>query len=259
MTLPHASGLLAAVRAARARSGHLFVGLDYDGTLTGIVPRPEDAHLPAAARRVLERLVARPDTTLAFLSGRALADVRGRVAVEGAYYAGNHGLEIDGPGVHRVHPDAAAGGPALARVAAALARTFAADPRVTVEDKEITLSLHYRTVPPAEQDGVRDVALQIASAEPELRATEGKCVVEVRPRVDWHKGAALRFIRESLPDPDSPALFIGDDVTDEDAFRALPEGDWGIIVAERLVRETAAQAWLRSPEEVVEWLADLGA
>lgn len=258
LTLPHATRLLDAIRRARDGAGHLFVGLDYDGTLTGIVPRPEDAHLPAAARAVLERLVARPDTTLAFLSGRALADVRERVAVEGAYYAGNHGLEIEGPGLHRVHPEAATSASALARVAGALEQAFAADARVAIEHKGITLSVHYRTVRAAEHDGVRDVALRIAAAEPALRATEGKCVVEVRPRVDWHKGAALRFIRASLPDPDSPALFIGDDVTDEDAFRALPAGGWGIIVAERLVRGTAAHAWLHSPGEVVEWLAELG-
>lgn len=257
MILPHASGLLDGIRRARAHAGHLFVGLDYDGTLTGIVPRPEDAHLPEPARTVLERLVARPDTTLAFLSGRALTDVRERVDVAGAYYAGNHGLEIEGPGLHRVHPGAEHGALAMRRLADALARSFEPDPRVLVEDKGITLSVHYRSVPEAEQDAVRDVALQAAAGEPELRATEGKCVVEVRPRVDWHKGAALQFIRESLPDPGSPALFVGDDVTDEDAFRALPADGWGIIVAERLVRETAARAWLHSPEEVVAWLAEL--
>ena len=130
---------------------------------------------------------------------------------------------------------------------------------MTIEDKGVTLSVHYRSVPVAEQGAVRDVALRTAAGEDELRATEGKCVVEVRPRVDWHKGAALRFIRESLPDPGAPALFIGDDVTDEDAFRALPADGWGIIVAERVERETAARAWLRSPAEVVEWLADLAA
>lgn len=256
--LPHASSILKPVRAARAASGHLFVGLDYDGTLTGIVAQPEDAHLPEAARAVLERLAARPDTRLAILSGRSLEDVRERVGVDGAYYAGNHGLEIEGPGVHRTHPEAAATIPVMQRLAAALQRTVGQVPGVIVEEKGISLSVHYRAAAEEDHDKVRDLTFWIAGAEDRVRLTEGKRVVEVRPDVDWHKGTALRFLRGTLPDPDAPALFIGDDLTDEDAFRALPPEDWGIIVAQRVLRPTAARAVLVSPEEVVAWLAALG-
>jgi trehalose 6-phosphate phosphatase len=245
------------LRAARNRAGHLFVGLDYDGTLTPIVARPEDAHLPADAAAALQSLAARGDTTVAILSGRALADVRGRVPVAGAFYAGNHGLEIAGPGVERLHPDAAAATPAIRAAAETLARELAAIPGAQVEDKGVTLSVHYRRVAPPAQRAVRDLALGTGQASPGVRCTEGKMVVELRPDVEWHKGEALRFLRSAVPGAAAaPAVFAGDDTTDEDAFRALDGDNYGILVAEH-PRVTTARAWLAGPAEVLAWLKAL--
>lgn len=258
MELVHATQILRAVRAARERAGHLLVGLDFDGTLTAIVPRPQDAVLPRAARQVLERLGRRADTELAVLSGRALDDVRARVDVANVYYAGNHGLEIEGPDVVHVHPAAAESTRAMRSLVQALERELGHIPGVVVEDKQITISVHYRGAAAHEQQRVRDVAVEMGQGVSRLRVTEGKKVVELRPDVDWHKGAALQHIMSVLPHGlAGPALFIGDDLTDEDAFRALPEGGWGIVVAEHVPAHTAASAWLRTPEEVLAWLDEL--
>lgn len=248
------------VRAARAAAGHLLVGLDFDGTLAPIVPLPQDAALPPATRPVLERLVARPDTRVALVSGRGLADLMGRVAMPGLFYAGNHGLEIDGPGVHRVHAEAAAARQRLARLAARLHEAVGGVEGALVEDKGLTLSVHYRRVA-GESDArlVRAAAHACCVGERGLRVTDGKKVVEIRPDVDWHKGRALRFLRETVTAEygDTPALFIGDDTTDEDAFRELGDADWGILVGPPPPGGTAARAALATTGDVAAFLGGL--
>ena len=212
------------------------------------------------ARAVLFRLAERSDTTLAILSGRALADVRARVGVAGLYYAGNHGLEIAGPGLERVHPGAEAALSALRAAAGELERALADVPGALVEGKGVSLSVHYRGVAPDRRRAVRDVAWQAGRRHVGLRCTEGRMVVELRPDVAWDKGAALDFIRASLPHGEGgPALFVGDDRTDEDAFRALGENGWGVVVAPAPPPGTAARAYLHSPVEVIAFLGELAA
>ncbi|MGH7465568.1 MAG: trehalose-phosphatase, partial [Longimicrobiales bacterium] len=94
------------LRAARGAAGSLLIGLDFDGTLAPIVPHPQEAALLPASRAALDALALRTDTHIALVSGRSLADLRRRVVLERVYYAGNHGLEIEGPDVHRVQADA---------------------------------------------------------------------------------------------------------------------------------------------------------
>jgi trehalose 6-phosphate phosphatase len=99
------------LRQARDDAGGLLVGLDFDGTLAPIVPIPDDAQMPEHTRSIIERLASRSDTRVAIVSGRGLADLRSRVPLANVYFAGNHGLEIEGPDVTRMHPDAQAAPP----------------------------------------------------------------------------------------------------------------------------------------------------
>jgi trehalose 6-phosphate phosphatase len=227
--------------------------LDFDGTLAPIVSRPELAAIPAETRAALDRLLARPGVEAAVVSGRGMPDARERAALPGITYAGNHGMEIEGPGIHRVHPGAAAARPLLERVVAEVERSLADVEGAFVEDKGLTLSVHYRLAPGGAEGRVRDAVGRAVAGDPALRLTEGKKVLEVRPRVEWDKGRAVLFLLEQLrPPAGSPVLYLGDDTTDEDAFRALEE--WGgagegVLVAES-PRATAARSWLRSPEEV---------
>lgn len=247
--------------AARDRAGRMLLGLDFDGTLAPIVPRPDDAALPPATRPLLQRLAARADTIVALISGRGLDDLIGRVEIEGIYYAGNHGLEIEGPGVRRVHEGAAAARRQLADVARRIEERVQHVHGAVVENKGLTLSVHFRRVDDADDAAfVRDAARREAAAAPGLRAGDGRRIVEIRPDVDWDKGRALRFIRETaLPDrPDAPVLFIGDDRTDEDAFREVGDAGWGIVVGTP-PPATAARAALASTHDVVEFLRTLAA
>lgn len=259
--LTHATEKLEGWVAARRRAGRMLVALDFDGTLAPIVPRPADAALPPATEAILRRLVARPDTDLAVVSGRALEDVRRLVPIHGVYFAGNHGMEIDGPGVDEVYEPAAEVRPRLAACAESLRHAVGPIAGVVMEDKGLTLSVHYRLVEdPAEQELVRSRVHGLCGRVPGLRVTSGKKVIEVRPDVNWDKGRAVQLLLAGLqagPEALLPVLFIGDDVTDEDAFRALDGTGDGVVVAAQPPEDTAASAWLRDPDEVAHLLAAL--
>jgi trehalose 6-phosphate phosphatase len=245
------------LRAARGVAGSMLLGLDFDGTLAPIVPHPEGAGLLPASRAALITLAARRDTRIALVSGRALADLRQRVNLDGVYYAGNHGLEIDGPDVHRVHAEAEAARDSLAQLARALVKELSAIAGVVVEDKILTLSVHFRMVDDeAESERVRAAVRACALTYNGMRLTDGKKVVEIRPDVDWHKGRAFRFLRDTLENRfgRGPAIFIGDDRTDEDAFRELGEMDCSIVVGDPPQHESIAHARLRSPDDVAAFL-----
>jgi trehalose 6-phosphate phosphatase len=257
---PNALNRIDVLRAARGEAGSLLLGLDFDGTLAPIVSRPEDAALLPASRQALDRLAQRTDTHIALISGRSLQDLRSRVVLDRVYYAGNHGLEIEGPDVHRVHEIAADAHATLQALARQLERELAGIDGVIVEDKTLTLSVHFRLVSDREQEArVRDAVRACARDHAGLRLTDGKKVVEIRPDVDWNKGRALRFLRETLEDRfgRGPAVFIGDDRTDEDAFRELGATDCSIVVGDPPQHESVAQASLRSPTEVAQFLRRL--
>lgn len=259
--LPNALDRIDEWRVARRRAGRMLFAVDFDGTLAPIVDDPDAATPLPAAKDALRRLAARPDSDAAIVSGRALEDVRPRLGLENLYYAGNHGMEIEGPEIERRHPEAVAARPRLAACAEAVRRALADVDGASVEDKGLTLSVHYRrvddpdvaaTVPGRVRAGCADV--------PGLRITEGKKVVEIRPDVPWDKGRATRFLLEALEAGGEtlvPAVFIGDDRTDEDAFRVVREWGGGIIVGPGRPDGTAAVAWLESPERVATFLAAL--
>lgn len=260
MKLPHANERIDDWLARRTAAGRMLLALDFDGTLAPIVPRPEDATIDAAARAALRRLSGDARTTVAIVSGRGLADARERVGIDGIYFAGNHGLEIEGPDLHREHEQARAARPALERCAERLLVELADVAGIIIEDKGLTYSVHFRLVATAaaRDDVIRRVRAA-CGAEPGIRLTEGKMVVEIRPDVDWDKGRAVDFLLDTLFDDarDVLVLFIGDDRTDEDAFRALSGRGEGVIVADPLPATTAASAFVHSPSEVVTLLERL--
>lgn len=249
-----------ALRAARVRTGRLLVALDFDGTLAEIVPRPADAALIEGAADALRTLARRADTVLAVITGRGVADVRRRVGMNDIHYAGNHGLEIEGPGMRWVHPGAQAERGTLDTVLARLENKFAEWPEVIIEDKLVSLSVHFRTVMDT-HDNDRIVEAVYAAARTDggrIRLTDGRKVVEIRPDVEWDKGHAFTKLRDELGMTKVPAVYVGDDRTDEDAFRELNGAcDVGIIVGHERLAETHATAVLDSPADVVRFLAAL--
>jgi trehalose 6-phosphate phosphatase len=185
--------------------------LDVDGTLAPIAPRPEDAEVPEETRRAVARLVGAPGTHVALVSGRAADDARRMVGVAGVWVIGNHGAETVAPdGAVHVDPRVAAAAPALAAAADELSDVTAHVRGVFVEDKRWSLSVHYRLSPPEWVPAVA-AAVEDAALRHGLRLRPGKAV---RLGADASAGSAL---------------FVGDDVTDEDAFRALRAGLPGAV------------------------------
>ena len=224
----------------------LFV--DYDGTLTPIAPRPDLANLSDGMRRLLARLAGLMPVTV--ITGRNLSDVKQRVGLGELIYVGSHGFDIEGPGIAG-RPEAASEETRdlIARIGRELDEKLADVPGVILEPKRFSAAVHYRLVPEAHVGPMLDLVNQIALRETEIRVAEGKKLIELRPDVDWDKGTALIWVLRAhgLDRSDVLPLFFGDDVTDEDAFRALRGGGtgYGIVVCEP-PRPSFAQA--RVPE-----------
>src|SRR5690606_1466285 len=151
------------------RAGRLVLLLDFDGTLAPIVPRAEDARLLTGVGVALNRLRQRSDVDIAVVSGRALSDVRARVGIQGLLYAGNHGMEIEGPGVREIAPEALALRPQLEAARGSIAAALQEVRGVWIEDKVLTLTIHHRETDPLEEPRIREVVAAAVEAEPRLR------------------------------------------------------------------------------------------
>lgn len=230
--------------------------LDYDGTLTPIVDRPEDARLAEDVRRTL-REAARL-MPVAVVSGRDLADVRALVQIPELVYAGSHGFDIRGPDLAFALPEAEDAREDLARAAPDLEELLAPIPGARLERKGFALAVHYRGVADDRVADVKGAVDRVRQRYPKLRKTGGKKVIELRPDIDWDKGRAITWLLSELglDGPDVLPVYIGDDLTDEDAFRALRGRGIGILVAEQ-PQPSAADYRLKDPDQVAELLRHL--
>ncbi len=233
--------------------------LDFDGTLSEIAPRPEQATLCPGNEMLLCQLAGRPDFVVGVISGRSLHDVEPRVNVPGLVYAGNHGLEIRGRGLDYRHPDADAASRTISQASHDLELRLAGVPGAFVENKTYTLTTHFRQTPPYYHDQVVSVFGDIAQPlvqSGSCHVTEAKMALELRPSIDWNKGRALTLIRSRLS-PQSFPVYMGDDATDEDAFGAVNcAGGFGVYVGASGAA-TCATWRLPSPAEVSAALVEL--
>ena len=245
-------------------SKHRLLLCDYDGTLTDIVDIPEMAILTDDTRRLLTGLIRKPGLMVGIISGRSLPDIKERVNVSGVIYAGNHGFEIEGPGIQFIHPLTEEIRSILRMMGAVLERTVGKIGGVLVENKGMTLSVHYRLVEECQVPQVNSIfenTVATARKLRKIRTTYGKKVHEIRPAIDWHKGKAVELIvnkyalasrkKRSLP------IYLGDDLTDEDAFKSINTlGGISILIGDAK-QASAADYYLNSTSEVHSFLAEL--
>jgi trehalose 6-phosphate phosphatase len=238
----------------RVEGERLALFLDYDGTLTPIVDEPEDARLSGAAREVLSDLAAH--FPVALISGRDRTDLRQRVGVDKIVYAGSHGFEIIFPdGRVWEHSLALDYLSVLEQAQNKLGERLKGIEGVRVERKKFSLSVHFRQAPRDRVPDIEKVVHELVDNFPELRQSSGKKIRELQPRIDWNKGKALLLLLEvlGLGQQDVLPLYIGDDETDEDAFRVLKDRGVSILVGED-AWPTAAHYSLKDPGEVQTFL-----
>ena len=246
--------------AGKIRSAlKLLIFIDFDGTLVAIKDRPSECFLDPAVGQTLSALARQDRVSVGIVSGRELADLRARVGVDGITYAGNHGLEIEGPGFAFREANAVSLIKELQELLNNLSPLTTWFPGAWVQDKGLSASIHYRQVNPADVPRLLDVVHNIA--KPSLDAHKvvlrtGKMVLEIRPAVDWHKGKAVGWLAQKMsPIYSEPLLiYLGDDDTDEDVFKAWP-GEITVCVGED--HNTSANYSVRDPNEVhafLRWL-----
>lgn len=241
----------------------LAVFLDFDGTLSPIVDRPDDARMTPSGGPALARLAAL--CPVAIVSGRDLGDVRARAGVPSLWYAGSHGFEYISPdGELHEHEQAGQAVAALAEAERQLSARLQDIPGVIIESKRFALAAHYRMVADERATEVIEAVAEVGARYPVLRMTGGRKVAELRPNIDWDKGKALHWLLEQIAPDDGEVLPVygGDDLTDEDALTAIGERGVGVVVRNYELgdRTTAAHVGVDDPEEFcafLERVADL--
>lgn len=245
--------------ADRLAGKRVAVFLDFDGTLTPIVARPDLAVLSEETREVVRRLAAVAST--AVISGRDRTDVARLVGIDGLVYAGSHGFDIAGPDAMTLRHEAGeAVLPALESAFRRLAQQVGTRTGVVLESKRFSLAVHHRLVAEREVPALERAVDAVVKDHPKLRKTRGKKVFELMPRIDWNKGTAVLWLMDAwgLEGDKAVAIYLGDDTTDEDAFAVMRTRGVGVLVAEA-PRPTRARYRLRNPEEVRRFLDQLAA
>ncbi|PSS04436.1 Trehalose-phosphate phosphatase [Actinidia chinensis var. chinensis] len=262
-----------------AKGKRIVVFLDYDGTLSPIVDDPDHAFMSEPMRSAV-REIARQFPT-AIISGRSRDKVYDFVKLDEVFYAGSHGMDIRGPprqlksyddkyqtraldekgNEFIIFQPAQEFFPAIKEMLTELEKKTNKIQGVLVEDNRFCISVHYRHVQ-AEDYGVLLERVQSVLAKyPQFHLTRGKKVMEIRPSIKWNKGHALEYLLDTLGFASSSnilPIYIGDDRTDEDAFKALQSRGLGYpIIVSSIPRDTMASYSLRDPSEVLSFLIRL--
>lgn len=227
--------------------GQVSLFLDLDGTLAPIVERPDAVAAEPRRNALLADLATRLDGRLAVISGRTLDDLDRILERRVVCVAAVHGLvRRDSEGRIATSPPH----PGLARAGQALAAFARDDPRLLIEDKALSLALHYRRAPERAREAI-DLAEQVA-ATTGLSLQPGDMVMELRSP-GAGKGDALGGFMAEPPFQGSRPVFVGDDLTDEDGFRAARDrGGFGVLVGPE--RRTAARYRIDGVSDTLAWL-----
>ena len=239
---------------------NVLLFLDYDGTLVPIVETPDQAIITCRTKKLLNKLSRLSRCRLAIISGRSLTDIKKMVGIDGITYAGNYGLEIEGQKIKFETPVSLSYRVILEHIKNELSRNLSSFDGVFVEDKGLTLSIHYRLADRKQIPKVKTLfheATYPYAIMNKIRTSSGKKVFEIRPPVECDKGGVtLRLLEKwkfSLKDKNIVPFYIGDDETDEDAFKVLK--NIGITIFVGKPKRSYAQYYLKDTEEVKKFLS----
>jgi trehalose 6-phosphate phosphatase len=240
------------------------VFLDYDGTLTPIVDRPEDAIISESMREAVRGLAGR--CPVCVVSGRDRRVVQELMGVDDLIVAGSHGFDIWSPAGGEIQREEGAGfADLLEEVDERLHREMGPIEGALIEPKKTSVAAHYRLVSEEERPRIKGIVDAVLEEHPgELKVTPGKMVYEIQPNVEWDKGKAVLYLLEALglDSDDVVPMYLGDDITDENAFEALATRGIGVFVGraddpEVAGRTTSADYVLHTVKEVEQFLDTL--
>ena len=237
------------------RTKKIIFFLGYDGTLVPIRKKPHLARLDGNTRKLLRQISRKSWAKIFIISGRSLKDVKNLVGLKTLYYIGNHGIEAEGPGLHYINPKARSLKRAIQKSYTILKKNLRIKGAI-VENKTYTLSLHYRLVSPGripELVKIFNETIKNLKKSKKVKITEGKKVFEVRPNIKWDKGAVTRWILKKKNLKKYLPICIGDDKTDEDAFKVLRNRGITALVSKKR-QKTYAKYRIALPSEVVKFL-----
>lgn len=227
---------------------------DFDGTLAPIGPEPDKVALQQTTSQQLKKLAEQ--YSVAIVSGRDRDDIASRIAIEELYYAGSHGFDISGPGgTKHLHPKADDLMPKISEAADNFREHLSGMEGVWVEHKKFAVAIHFRQADADTSDRVKEIVSEKMKDEKSLMWDKGKSIIEIKPDVDWHKGKAVLWIMEhlGLNEDNCFPIYLGDDTTDEDAFKALRETGIGVLVDSN-DQPTYAHYILHNQQEVSEFI-----
>jgi len=253
--LPNANDRIENILDA-SRNHQILTFLDFDGTLTPIVDNPEDAILSENMFSTLCALAKICPTGI--ISGRDLQDVMHKANLDQLYYAGSHGYEIRGPNnLHHEYEKARELLPVLEKAESKLHQELEDVKDITIERKRYAIAVHFRQAGDGAENKIKQIAEEITQDMEGLKVEGGKKIVEVLPDLNWHKGKALNYLVEHITSSDQKTycLYLGDDLTDEDAFAAIENGV-GVLVGDHK-HHTAADYGLDTVSEVEHFLQKL--
>lgn len=264
---PSALGMFEEIMNA-SKGKQIVIFLDYDGTLSPIVQDPDQAFMANEMREAV-RDVAEYFPT-AIVSGRSRDKVHSFVRLSELYYAGSHGMDIKGPAKGHKNRKGDQGVlfqpakdflPMMDEVYKALLEETKSTPGAKVENNKFCLSVHFRRVDEKLWADLAEKVKSVLKEYPKLRSTQGRKVLEIRPTIKWDKGKALEFLLETLGFANSDKvlpIYIGDDRTDEDAFKVLRKKGQGLgILVSKSPKDTDASYSLEEPSEVMYFLQRL--
>jgi trehalose-phosphatase len=236
----------------------VFLFLDYDGTVTPIRKKPALGRISKRSKKLLAELSKSSHCRLAIISGRSLKDVRKMVGVSGIIYSGNHGLEMRGPQIRFQSPVSKKHKAILRQLHRRLVGKLSPIKGVLIEDKGLSLSVHYRLAAAKDRPLVKTVFRQITSVYTErkqIRVKPGKMVLEIFPPVEWNKGKAVQWLLKNAAVNNTRIMpiYIGDDVTDEDVFRILKHRGLSIYVGKP--GKSRARYYVKNTDEVHDFLS----
>ena len=240
---------------------HIYIFMDYDGTLTPIVKYPDRAVISEDMRNLLRDLSNKPRCNIGIITGRALKDIKRKIGLEGVIYAGNHGLEIEGPKIKfesRVSPRTVS---IIRNLKEELTEKLSKIKGIFVEDKNVTLSVHYRSATRTGYLSAKKIIKEVIQpflARKKIEVSYGKKVIEIKPQVKWNKGRAVKWLlaKEAIVggQPIMP-VYLGDDATDEDAFGILKNKGLTIYIGNP--KDSQAKYYLKDTREVFRFLKNI--